>query len=65
MVHERMDKAYFDEMHKLGHDDELRYRLLIRGVKQLLENQKKERIKQRSQLLKLRKKKEPQAANWS
>ncbi|PAF28539.1 hypothetical protein [Paenibacillus sp. 7516] len=59
-----MDKAYFEEMHKLGHDDELRYRLLIRGVKQLLENQKKERIK-RFQLLNLRKKKEPQAANWS
>lgn len=59
-----MDKAYFEEMHKLGHDDELRYRLLIRGVKQLLENQKKERIK-RSRLLNLRKKKEPQAANWS
>ncbi|WP_336784330.1 hypothetical protein [Paenibacillus illinoisensis] len=59
-----MEKAYFEEMHKLGHDDELRYRLLIRGVKQLLENQKKERIK-RSRLLHLRKKKEPQAANWS
>ncbi|GAB1159745.1 hypothetical protein YWY31_57700 [Paenibacillus illinoisensis] len=59
-----MDKAYFEEMHKLGHDDELRYRLLIRGVKQLLENQKKEGIK-RSRLLNLRKKKEPQAANWS
>ncbi|WP_127540825.1 hypothetical protein [Paenibacillus illinoisensis] len=59
-----MDKAYFEEMHKLGHDDELRYRLLIRGVKQLLENQKKERIK-RTRLLNLRKKKEPQAANWS
>ena len=64
MVHERMDKAYFEEMHKLGHDDELRYRLLIRGVKQLLENQKKEGIK-RSRLLNLCKKKEPQAANWS
>ncbi|WP_153976788.1 hypothetical protein [Paenibacillus xylanilyticus] len=59
-----MDKAYFEEMHKLGHDDELRYRLLIRGVKQLLENQKKEHIK-RYRLLNLRKKKEPQAANWS
>ncbi|WP_418040287.1 hypothetical protein [Paenibacillus xylanilyticus] len=59
-----MDKAYFEEMHKLGHDDELRYRLLIRGVKQLLENQKKEGIK-RSRLLNLRKKKEPQVANWS
>lgn len=59
-----MDKAYFEEMHKLGHDDELRYRLLIRGVKQLLENQKKERIK-RSRLPNLRKKKELQAANWS
>ncbi|MET3938554.1 hypothetical protein ABIC22_001366 [Paenibacillus sp. PvP094] len=59
-----MEKAYFEEMHKLGHDDELRYRLLIRGVKQLLENQKKERIK-RTRLLNLRKKKEPQAANWS
>ncbi len=59
-----MDKAYFEEMHKLGHDDELRYRLLIRGVKQLLENQKKEGIK-RSRLLNPRKKKEPQAANWS
>lgn len=59
-----MDKAYFEEMHKLGHDDELRYRLLIRGVKQLLENQKREGIK-RSRLLNLRKKKEPQAANWS
>ncbi|MCG7386471.1 hypothetical protein MH144_28020 [Paenibacillus sp. ACRRY] len=59
-----MDKAYFEEMHKLGHDDELRYRLLIRGVKQLLENQKMERIK-RSRLLNLRKKKELQAANWS
>ncbi|MGG4127344.1 hypothetical protein ABEW19_03640 [Paenibacillus illinoisensis] len=59
-----MEKAYFEEMHKLGHDDELRYRLLIRGVKQLLENQKKERIK-RSRLPNLRKKKELQAANWS
>lgn len=64
MVHERMDKAYFEEMHKLGHDDELRYRLLMRGVKHLLENQKKERIK-RTRLPNLRKKKEPQAANWS
>ena len=59
-----MDKAYFEEMHKLGHDDELRYRLLIRGVKQLLENQKKKRIK-RTRLFNLRKEKEPQAANWS
>jgi len=59
-----MNKAYFEEMHKLGHDDELRYRLLIRGVKQLLEDQKKERIK-RTRLLNIRKKSAPQASHWS
>jgi len=64
MVYERMNKAYFEEMHKLGHDDELRYRLLIRGVKQLLEDQKKERIK-RTRLLNIRKKSAPQASHWS
>ncbi|MGF9700781.1 MULTISPECIES: hypothetical protein [Paenibacillus] len=59
-----MNKAYFEEMHKLGHDDELRYRLLIRGVKKLLEDQKKQRVK-RTRLLNIHKKKAPQAANWS
>lgn len=40
-----MFERYFTEMRKLSHEDELRYRYLIRGVKLLLEQRKSESSK--------------------
>ncbi|MFB5675129.1 hypothetical protein ACE3NQ_11680 [Paenibacillus terreus] len=59
-----MNKNYFEEMHKLGHDDEMRYRLLIRGVKLLLEDRKRERHKLTQILDSRKRKKAMQAAKW-
>lgn len=38
-----MSKTIFEEMHQLSHNDDQRYRLLMRGVKQRLEEQKQRR----------------------
>lgn len=38
-----MTDEYFDEMRKFGHEDEMRYRMLMRGVKNLLEQRKREK----------------------
>lgn len=40
-----MTDEYFDEMRKFGHEDEMRYRMLMRGVKKLLEQRKREKSK--------------------
>ena len=40
-----MTDEYFDEMRKFGHEDEMRYRILMRGVKNLLEQRKREKSK--------------------
>jgi hypothetical protein len=60
-----LKKNYFEEMHKLGHDDEMRYRLLIQGVKLLLEDRKRERHKLTRVLDSRKRKKALQAAKWS
>ncbi|WP_228469606.1 hypothetical protein [Paenibacillus sp. JNUCC31] len=38
-----MSKTIFEEMHQLSHNDDQRYRLLMRGVKKRLEEQKQRR----------------------
>jgi len=60
-----MNKVFFQEMHQLSHEDDLRYRLLIRGVKQMLEERKRSRynLLRRLEYRKLRK--EVQAKKWS
>ena len=60
-----MNKVFFQEMHQLSHEDDLRYRLLIRGVKQMLEERKRGRynLLRRLEYRKLRK--EVQAKKWS
>ncbi|MFB5761200.1 hypothetical protein [Paenibacillus medicaginis] len=60
-----MKKNYFEEMHKLDHDDDMRYRLLIRGVKLLLEERKRERPKLKQILDSRKRKKVQQAAKWT
>ncbi|WP_426253568.1 hypothetical protein [Paenibacillus pabuli] len=38
-----MSKTIFEEMHQLSHNDDQRYRLLMRGVKKRLEEHKQRR----------------------
>lgn len=38
-----MSNSILKEMHQLSHEDDLRYLLLMRGVKQLLEERKRNR----------------------
>ncbi|GKS11777.1 hypothetical protein YDYSY3_27770 [Paenibacillus chitinolyticus] len=60
-----MNKNFFEEMHKLSHDDEMRYKLLIQGVKRLLEDRKRGRNKLMRVLKFPQRKKDMQAAKWS
>lgn len=60
-----MNKNYFEEMHKLSHDDEMRYKLLIQGVKRLSEDRKRGRNKLIQVLKFPQRKKDMQAAKWS
>jgi hypothetical protein len=36
-----LDKFFFKELRKLGYDDEMRYKLMIYGIKRILGNKKK------------------------
>ncbi|WP_179292112.1 hypothetical protein [Paenibacillus campinasensis] len=38
-----MTKEYFEEMRKFSHNDDMRYKLLMRGVRQLYEERQKEK----------------------
>lgn len=60
-----MNKVFFQEVHQLSHEDDLRYRLLIRGVRQMLEERRRNRFNllRRLEYRKLRK--EVQAKKWS
>ncbi|WP_179232752.1 hypothetical protein [Paenibacillus rigui] len=55
-----MDDTYFKQLRKMSYEDEMRYRLLIRGVKQILVEKKEEGL-----LKKLfRRKKHIEAKAW-
>lgn len=59
-----MNKNYFEEMRKFSHDDEMRYKLLIQGVKRVLQERKQGRRKL-TQILDSRKRnKNLQAGKW-
>ncbi|ACX63420.1 hypothetical protein SAMN04488688_110213 [Paenibacillus sp. cl141a] len=60
-----MTDEYFDEMRKFGHEDEMRYRMLMRGVKKLLEQRKREKSKLFGGLPLRQKHKTPRAGKWS
>lgn len=36
-----MDDKFFSQLQTMSHDDEMRYRVLIRGVKQILDEKQK------------------------
>lgn len=59
-----MNKNYFEEMRKFSHEDEMRYRLLNRGVRRILED-RKQGNKLRQVLESRKRKKGLQAAKWS
>ncbi|MFD0712592.1 hypothetical protein [Paenibacillus sp. GCM10027626] len=60
-----MENEIFQEMHKLGHDDERRYQLLMRGVRKLQEKKKKEQgFLKRVYNSRLRKNKQYAADAW-
>ncbi|SFE13473.1 hypothetical protein SAMN05216378_2444 [Paenibacillus catalpae] len=40
-----MDKQFFAEMRKISHEDELRSKLLLHGVKRILEEKQEKRKK--------------------
>ncbi|WP_440112788.1 hypothetical protein [Paenibacillus sp. QZ-Y1] len=58
------NKAIFEEMHQLSHNDDLRYRLLMRGVKQLLQEQKQNRYNLLEKLKYRKKQRSIQAKEW-
>ncbi|WP_127589826.1 hypothetical protein [Paenibacillus lautus] len=60
-----MTDEYFDEMRKFGHEDEMRYRMLMRGVKSLLEQRKREKSKLLKVLQHRQRKKDLQVGKWS
>ncbi|GGG63679.1 hypothetical protein [Paenibacillus radicis (ex Gao et al. 2016)] len=39
-----MDKQFFDEMRKISHEDELRSKLLMHGMKRLLEEKQEKKV---------------------
>ncbi|EHB65996.1 hypothetical protein [Paenibacillus lactis] len=59
-----MNKKYFEEMRKFSHDDEMRYKLLIQGVKRVLEERKQGRRKLTHILDSRKRKKNLQAGKW-
>lgn len=59
-----MFDRYFTEMRKLSHDDELRYRYLIRGVKLLLEQRKSENSKGLTRWRRCRQSESIQLGTW-
>ncbi|WP_098742201.1 hypothetical protein MKY48_06115 [Paenibacillus sp. FSL W8-0187] len=60
-----MTDEYFDEMRKYGHEDEMRYRMLMRGVKNLLEQRKREKSKLFKGLPLRQRNKVPRVGKWS
>ncbi|MUT67609.1 hypothetical protein [Paenibacillus sp. NEAU-GSW1] len=42
-----MDKQFFEEMRKVSHSDELRSRLLLHGMKRILEEKQEQKGKRR------------------
>lgn len=60
-----MTDEYFDEMRKFGHEDEMRYRMLMRGVKNLLEQRKREKSKLFKVLQHCQRKKDLRVGKWS
>ncbi|KOP64794.1 hypothetical protein AMS62_05670 [Bacillus sp. FJAT-18019] len=60
-----MTEEYFDEMRKLGHEDDMRYRMLMRGVKNLLEQRKREKFKLLKEIQHRHRKKDLRAGKWS
>lgn len=59
-----MSKSIFQEMHQLSHDDELRYQLLMRGVRRRLEEQKQNRYNLIEQMRFRKKLREIQVKQW-
>ncbi|MCP1186714.1 hypothetical protein [Paenibacillus sp. 1781tsa1] len=60
-----MKNEIFEEMHQLSHKDERRYRLLMIGVKQLLQEQKENRYNLRERLKYRKKHRSIQVKEWS
>ncbi|KQY92960.1 MULTISPECIES: hypothetical protein [Paenibacillus] len=59
-----MSKAIFQEMHQLSRNDELRYQLLMRGVRRRLEEQKQNRYNLIEQMRYRKKLREIQVKQW-
>lgn len=60
-----MSNTILKEMHQLSHEDDLRYLLLMRGVKQLLEERKRNRNHLIKRIRHLKKVNKIQARKWS
>lgn len=60
-----MSNTILKEMHQLSHEDDLRYLLLMRGVKQLLEERKRNRKHIIKRIRDLKKLNKVQARKWS
>ena len=59
-----MNKYILQEMHQLSHEDDLRYRLLMIGVKQLLDKQKRGSSSLIGKIKYLKKQREIHAGEW-
>lgn len=59
-----MNKTIFEEMHQLSHNDDQRYRFLMRGVKQLLQEQKQNRYNLLEKLKVRKKQRNIQVKEW-
>ncbi|MGN7415859.1 hypothetical protein [Paenibacillus sp. SAF-068] len=60
-----MKNEIFEEMHQLSHNDDRRYRLLMIGVKQLLQEQKENRYNLRERLKYRKRHRNFQVKKWS
>ncbi|OPG95040.1 hypothetical protein B2I21_27435 [Chryseobacterium mucoviscidosis] len=60
-----MSNTILKEMHQLSHEDDLRYLLLMRGMKQLLEERKRNRKHIIKRIRYLKKLNKVQARKWS
>jgi hypothetical protein len=59
-----MNKTIFEEMHQLSHNDDQRYKLLMRGVKQLLQEQKQNKYNLLEKLKVRKKQRNIQVKEW-
>ncbi|MCR8631952.1 MULTISPECIES: hypothetical protein [Paenibacillus] len=55
-----MNQIFFKELRKISYEDDMRYKLLLRGVKQILEKKREEGLLKRM----FRKKKHIEAKAW-